>query len=155
MGKVINGLNTGLKHVLNVLLLTMVIVVFMQVLFRFALDQPLAWTEELARYLLVWITFLGASFAMAKKAHIGVDIIVDKLPPVLKNVIAIIASLISLSFFIMIIKESFTLIERTMVQTSPVLGISMGYIYTVIPVACFIMAINLIYITIEEFKKQR
>ena len=59
MTKIIDYINFAVKHILNLILGILTAVVFAQVIFRFALNQPLAWTEELAIYCLVWITFLG------------------------------------------------------------------------------------------------
>ena len=56
------------------------VIAFGAVFFRFVLHDPLAWSEESARYMMVWVTFLGAGYAMGKGRHIGVTMFVDHLP---------------------------------------------------------------------------
>lgn len=150
MKNIINRMNLGMKHLLNVMMFVMVIVVFLQVLFRFVIDSPLAWTEEMARYLLIWITFLGAAYAMSVKAHPGVEIVVEKLPKRLQKGVLVISTLLSILFFLILITQSIEMIQRSMIQTSPALHLPMGWVYTIIPVSSVLFLINLLYITITE-----
>ena len=55
--------------------------VFGQVIFRYALNDPLAWSDELARYLFIWASFLGWIIAARRRSHLSVDMMVVKLPP--------------------------------------------------------------------------
>ena len=57
-----------------------VLLIFTQVLFRYLLNNSLNWTEELAKYLFVWMTFIGSASAFKDHIHIGVDFFVDLLP---------------------------------------------------------------------------
>lgn len=132
----------------------MVIVVFLQVLFRFVLDQPLAWTEELSRYLLIWITFLGAGYAMSVKAHPSIEMFFEKANMSVKKVLIVLSTSLIIFFFWNIVISSYEFIERSMVQTSPVLSLPMGLVYTVIPVSGILFVINLLYITISEWGKE-
>ena len=59
----------------------MAIIVAVQVFFRYVLNQSLFWSEELARFLLVWLTFFGASVAYYRKANPGIDILYAKMSP--------------------------------------------------------------------------
>lgn len=154
MKKAIDLLNESIKHILNLLLFTMVIVVFAQVLIRYVLDNPLAWSEELARYILVWLTFLGAAYAMSKNAHVGVEVFVKLFPVAIQKAILIVATLTSLFFFGIMIYQGYLFTIRTMAQTSPVLHLPMGGIYSVIPLSGIIISINLIYNTIQDLKKE-
>lgn len=142
------------KWILIVLFFVMVVVVFLQVLFRFALDQPLAWTEELARYLLVWITFLGSGYAMSVKAHPSVELLYERANGIVKKVMMVLSTASIIFFFWQIIVRSFEFIQRSMVQTSPALQIPMGYIYTAIPIASVLFILNLLYVTVSEWRKE-
>lgn len=64
-----------------VLFAALIIVATMQVFFRYVLVAPLPWTEELARFLLVWVTFLGAASITRRKMHIRVDYFAEKFSP--------------------------------------------------------------------------
>lgn len=136
------------------MLFVMVVVVFMQVLFRFVIDQPLAWTEEVARYLLVWITFLGAAYAMSVKAHPSVEVFVERVNPKFRKVLLVLSTIFSVIFFVVIIGQSIEMVSRSMLQTSAVLQIPMGYVYMIIPIASGLYLINLFYVSITELLKK-
>ncbi|HSI68316.1 MAG TPA: TRAP transporter small permease [Planococcus sp. (in: firmicutes)] len=152
MAKYIDYLNVGIKHFLNLIMATLVIAVFMQVIFRFVLQQPLAWTEELARYCLVWITFLGAAYAMSLKAHIGMEVFVRMFGTNIRRVIYIIATLLSMGFFLLMVVQGYDLASRSMSQLSPVLRIPMGIIYGVIPLSGALLLINMAAQFPKDFK---
>lgn len=152
--KLIKYINLGMKHFLNILMVVLTISVFLQVIFRFVIDNPLAWTEELARYCLVWLTFLGAAYAMSLKAHIGVEFFTNLFPPVGKKVIHVLASIVSIMFFILMIFQGLSLASNSMTQMSPVLQIPMGIVYLIIPISGFFLIINIIGITWSEIRKE-
>lgn len=143
MDKYIKYMNIGIKYFLNAVLVVLVIAVFLQVLFRFILNQPLAWTEELARYCLIWITFLGAAFAMSTKAHIGMEVFVNLFAIPIRKVLYVIATIATLAFFLLMVIEGYDLATRSMSQLSPVLRIPMGAIYSIIPLSGCILIVNM------------
>ncbi|MDR4887697.1 TRAP transporter small permease [Fredinandcohnia sp. QZ13] len=152
--KIVDFINGIFKWILIVLFFVLVVVVFLQVIFRFVLEQPLAWTEELGRYLLVWTTFLGAGYGMSVKAHPGVEILYEAFGPTVKKVLNVVISILVIFFFWQVIVHSFDFIGRSMIQKSPVLQIPMGYIYTVIPISSILFIINLLYVVISEWNKE-
>lgn len=152
MNKLVDYMNWGIKHILNLLMALLVVVVFLQVIFRFALDSPLAWTEELARYSLIWLTFLGAAYAMSSKAHIGMEFFVNLFNLSIRKALYIIATFASLLFFLLMVIEGYDLAMQGMSQLSPVLRIPMGMIYMVIPVSGAILIINMASQFSKDFK---
>ena len=90
---------------LTILMAVMVVDVTWQVLTRFILKNPSAFTEELAGFLLIWIGLLGASYAYYTKAHLGIDVLTYKLTGFKKQVVEILINLIVLgfAFFVMVI----------------------------------------------------
>ncbi|MFV8829582.1 TRAP transporter small permease [Alkalihalobacterium sp. APHAB7] len=153
MRKVVNSINLTVNYLLIAIFIVLIVAVFCQVLFRFVINQPLAWTEELSRYSLVWVTFLGAAHAMATKSHIGMSALVDKSPLLLRRFFIIIAALVSLGFFFIMIQQGFNLVGRSMTQLSAVLRIPMGYVYLVIPISGILLTINLLDVTWQELRK--
>ncbi|TWT05206.1 TRAP transporter small permease [Planococcus sp. CPCC 101016] len=152
MDKLIGYMNFGIKHVLNLLMALLVTVVFLQVIFRFILNSPLAWTEELARYSLIWLTFLGAAYAMSLKAHIGMEFFVNLFGVSIRKILYIIATFASLIFFLLMVIEGYDLAMQGMSQTSPVLRIPMGMIYMIIPVSGIVLIINMASQFSKDFK---
>src|SRR4030042_3329311 len=73
-------LEKTIKVLMAALIAGMVVLIAMQVCFRYALNEPLAWTEEVARHLMIWSALLGAAGAYRRKGHLGMDILVMHLP---------------------------------------------------------------------------
>jgi TRAP-type C4-dicarboxylate transport system permease small subunit len=152
MEKLVGFINNTVKYILYLLLTVLIVAVFAQVIFRFVIEQPLAWTEELARYCLVWITFLGAAFAMGKKAHVGLEIVKTSLPKMGQKIVSILSTIVSVAFFVIIMDHGLELMSQSMTQLSPVLQIPMGVVYAVLPVSAVLLIINVIYIMGQEIK---
>lgn len=127
----------------------MVISTFLQVIFRYLLNHPLFWSEELSRYCFVWIVFVGAAIATKQGAHIGVDYLVKKLPSRFKNYLRIAINILIISFLVIIIIQSILVVIVNMSQYSPAIRIPMGLIYLAIPVGLSLM---LGYIIIMNYK---
>lgn len=154
MQKIIDYMNLGLKYILNVILTVLVIAVVLQVFFRYVVNNPIAWTEELSRYSLVWLTFLGAAYAVSLKQNISIEILRNVLSPLGKKVMYTIATLVSLLFCIFLIQYGYILASSSMNQLSPVLQVPMGVIYYIIPVSAFLFGTNLISMLVQEWKKE-
>lgn len=134
-------LDGTLKWILTLLFGTMSLIIFLQVIFRYIFKSPLAWSEELARYIFVWITFIGGAAAAIKGKHIGMEMFQDKLPNKLKKYAKLTASLITSVFFGITFFYTFTIIGKMMNQTSPAMGLPIGYPYLGIVIGSFIMCI--------------
>ena len=79
MQKIINILDTILKNVLVLLMVALVTAVSWQVISRYGFSTPSSWTEEVARFLLIWIGVLGAAWAFRTGVHLGLDVLPKKL----------------------------------------------------------------------------
>lgn len=130
------------EHFLNLLLTAMVVVVFAQVIFRFVLKAPLPWSEEVARYTMVWITFLGAALAIEKWAHPRVEVFVNLLPVKIRIPVHILAILLSCVFYAIIAYYGAMFVTSSIMQPSAVMRIPMGYVYVVIPVSGLLLVLN-------------
>jgi TRAP-type C4-dicarboxylate transport system permease small subunit len=80
--------------VVAALVAVMTAIIFAQVVFRYVLSSPLVWSEELARYLFVWITMVGAGAAVHLGQHYGLDILAKLLPPPLQKLAGFLASVL-------------------------------------------------------------
>lgn len=98
------------------------------------------WTEEVARFLLVWITFLGATLAFQRGRHIAVTFVVDALPARLAQLARIAAVLVALGFMLALMVIGYRYMQMQSFQRSASLRLSMTYIYAVIPLSAAIMA---------------
>lgn len=116
-------------------LIIMSVVLFAQVIMRYFLRSPFVWSEELARYLLVWSAILGVSLAVREGRHISVDFLPVVLGERSNRIFAVLAHLGVLAFSIIMVTASVPLIQRLAMigQTSPALGIPMWWIYAAVP----------------------
>jgi TRAP-type C4-dicarboxylate transport system permease small subunit len=133
---------------LIILMSAMVLDVSWQVFTRFILKDPSSFTEELAGFLLIWIGLLGASYAYYTRAHLGIDILINKLSGLNRRIaeIAVYTIVLLFSLFIPLV-GGFRLVNLTFTlkQISPALGISMGYVYLVLPLTGILMIYYSIY----------
>ena len=129
-----NNLN---KLVASLLVLLIADVVW-QVITRFVLAQPSSFTEEIARFLLIWISLLGAAIAYRHSDHLGFDLLTKKVDKNKQQKIAGLNALLVMLFAVVVLITgggNVVYIVYSMEQSSSVLGINMGYIYSVVPIS--------------------
>ena len=123
---------------LTLLMALMTIDVLWGVFTRYALGSQASWSEELARFLLIWIGILGAAYASGQKMHLAIDLLSPKLSDAkAKNLALLIKSLIILFVFVVLVVGGFRLIYISQVlgQTSPALRLPMSVVYAVVPIS--------------------
>ena len=120
------------------LMFLMVLDVTWQVLSRYVLTNPSSFTEELARFLLMWIGLLGAAYSYRRRAHLGLDILVAKLDPSKREHADRFANFMVLLFAVVVMIVGgmrIVWLTLTLKQLSPALQVQMGYVYSVIPLS--------------------
>jgi TRAP-type transport system small permease protein len=125
----IDGYCKLIGYVIAAMLAVMVVLVFGNVFMRYAFNSGFTVSEELSRWLFVWLTFLGAVVALRSNAHLGTDVLVGRLSPVGKRVCLGISLLLMLYCLALIFKGSY---QQTIINwdsTSAVMEVSMGYFY--------------------------
>jgi len=135
-------LNRAAEWVMAALLAAMTLLVGVQVAGRFLFGYSIFWSDELARFLLVWIAFLGMSIGTRRGAHPGVDSLVRLLPPALERRALWAALACCLLFFLVMTGYGTLLAIRTWPQRSPSLGLRMGIPYLAVPVAGLLMVLH-------------
>lgn len=123
------------KASIIVISVVMICVTLAQVIFRYVVAAPLPWSEEMARYCFVWIVFLGGAVGLARGIHLGVDLVVNMLPPPLRRAMDALTSLLIGGFACVVIYASVPVLNMNMFQRSPALGVQMTYIYMAIPIS--------------------
>jgi TRAP-type transport system small permease protein len=113
------------------------------VLFRYVMLSPFEWTEEVARFLMLWLGFLAMNIALRKNEHIAINFLGGRLPRALIRLISYcIDGLVGL-FLFYLVKQGYLMTTRTLITTST-LNISMFWIYMAVPLGAFLTAIQLI-----------
>ena len=123
------------------LLLSLLVAVLLGVLSR-QLNAPLAWTDELAQYLLVWTGFGGWIIAARRRSHIRITVFAEKLPAGAGRVLEIVTQAAIIVFAAVLIRYSFALIERNWDVESIALPISGAALYIVMPLAGFALILQ-------------
>jgi TRAP-type C4-dicarboxylate transport system permease small subunit len=129
---------------LVIVLSAMAITILLQVLFRYVLNLPLFWTEELARYCLVWSSLLGSAVAVKRGRHIAVAILIERFPPDLRRGLTIIALISVAAVLAIILWGGIQLVAITRAQISPALRVSMSIPYLAVPVGAGLMLLHTI-----------
>lgn len=131
-------LDKALGYFLAILMALMVVDVTWQVITRFILDAPSPYTEELARFLLIWIGLLGSAYAFRKRAHLGLDLFVSKLTLRSRRRADLMANLCCLVFAALVMVYGglqLVLLTLELHQTSAALRVPIGYVYSVLPIS--------------------
>ena len=140
-----------LEFLLIIAVTALVLVVIYGVFTRYAMGKQADWSEEIARFLLVWISLLGGAVAFGEKAHLGVDYFVGKLEPSAKKFVALFGQIVILIFAVIIfIIGGSNIAVNNMSQQAPALGkygLMMGHVYLALPIA----GVFIIIFTVEQF----
>lgn len=139
MNAVFNYIEKILIVLLTILLISFVTLVFMQVLFRYALQNSLTWSEEISRYLLVWFSLLGSTLAVRKYSHFAIDFIRELFPRRFKPFIKLFGNAVILFFLFFLLVKGMNLTLDKFFVPSPAAGIPMGLVYMSIPISALLM----------------
>ncbi|TVP52233.1 MAG: TRAP transporter small permease [Halomonas sp.] len=134
-----HGLDAIIQPVVFAGMAALIGVITLQIVSR-VLFTAVGWTEEVARFLLVWITFLAGTLAFQRGRHIAVTFAVDALPTRLRQLARLAALMIMLAFMITLIVIGYRYMQVQSFQKSASLRLSMTYVYAVIPISAAIMA---------------
>ena len=152
-----SNLNTVLgifeDYSVTILYLIMVGVIFLQIVTR-AMGASLPWSEELARYIMAYAVFIGASIAAKEGAHIGIIALVYALPQPYKKIMKVLAMFIAFIFSALLVYLSLIILQFliTLGQVSPAMRIPMWTVYAALPLGATLMSIRFLQQTYKQFK---
>jgi TRAP-type C4-dicarboxylate transport system permease small subunit len=132
------GINRLLGWVICVLMGAMVLNVLWQVATRFVLRHPSSFTEELARYMMIWVGLLGSAYATGQKSHLALDLLTARLQGSRKRMSEILIHLAVLIFALTILVGGgirLVWIQLSLGQQSAALQLKLGYVYLAVPLA--------------------
>ncbi|MCE8014848.1 TRAP transporter small permease [Halomonas sp. MCCC 1A17488] len=135
---------------LAALLLVMTVLIFWQVFARFVIGKPLFFSDEIARFAMLWLTFIGAGYAYRRGALISVDIVLEYAGKTLGCLLRIAIILCSALFAFIMVKYGLDIVERVSSQTAPSTRISMMWPYLAVPVGGVVILINSVGLLIDE-----
>jgi len=140
-----------------VLLMVMSFAILAQIVNRAFLGRPFPWGEELARYLMIWATFIGISAGVKMGSHIGVEALVALLPERMRLRFAVGTDVAILSFFVVMTFLSVQLVAgiKETGQLSPALRVPMWYAYTAIPVGFSLSCFRQLQLLLQKIGRLR
>lgn len=132
---------TVLRAVCVVILVEYLILVLLQVFFRYVLNESLFWAEEAVRFSMVWSVLLGSALVARDRAHIRIDVIENMLPPTARRRLDLVLDLLMIGFMIILMITGLQFAGRSMMQSSPSLDLPMWAVYGAIPLGAFLQAL--------------
>jgi len=136
------------------ILASMALMVFANVALRFFTDHSILWVEEVSRYLMIWLTFLGSGIVLRYGAHIGIDTLQERFPRQAPFVRAIVFVLL-LAFFVAMVWLGLRYAILTWGQTTPVMQIPIGAVYLAMPVGFALMIVHLVLMAAPYVRQKR
>lgn len=141
---IVDGINRLAEFIAVLAFATLVIDVSAAIFWRYVLNDSIVWAEELARYLFVWITFIGGGLGVAKNIHVGVDSLINLLPKRSKDVSIICVDLAIIVFLVTLVVVGVQFVLFGMNLRSLLIDIPMGYVYMAVPAGGIVMLANML-----------
>lgn len=135
------------------LFVAILVVMIFQVTFRYVLNTPLTWTEELARYLFIWACFLGAPVATRRGNHVTIAFVSDRLPRGPGCVVAAGVQVLSLVFFLQLALQGAVLTARSHTVEAITLPIPWSLIYLAVPLSAVMMILQTVEVGWKAIRK--
>lgn len=153
------GMARSLDRVVGVvvvfLLVVMLVTTSAGVFWRYILNSALSWSEELGRYLLVWVSFLGAALATYRGAHIGIQAFLNLLPSALRRWIDRVVDALIILFMAAVLVGGIEILPATAIRIAPTLSIRMNIPYLVVPISAAIILLEVLVHLVEGFAGKR
>ncbi|WP_316860602.1 TRAP transporter small permease [uncultured Cohaesibacter sp.] len=129
----------------GVIIILLVAAVSWQVFSRYILNNPSTFTDEISRFMMIWLGLLGASFLFGKNGHLAITLLADSLSPKMYVALQIVIGILVIAFaYLAMINGGIALMGRTMFQISPALRIPMGYVYGILPLSALLICIYVV-----------
>jgi TRAP-type C4-dicarboxylate transport system permease small subunit len=146
MRRLYNILSNCFENLSSIFLAGVLLAVVLQVFFRYVAGIPVPWTEESARYLGIWMVFMGAAAAIAKETHIKITFILERFPARTKVLFELFIDLIMFLFSAIVLSGSIELIKLNWEQEAVTFPVSVGTLYLAIAVSSGFVMIFLIFL---------
>ena len=127
------------KTVAVIMFIGMIALSMVQVFCRYVLKLSLSFTEELARFLFIWVTFLGTAMAQKNRQHVRMELLLERLPAAPARALRFTGNAAAAAVYLIMIGSGLVVISKTMAQTSAALNLPMGLVYASVPVCGVLM----------------
>ncbi|MCM3759988.1 TRAP transporter small permease [Alkalihalobacillus oceani] len=155
MQKLLRILNGILTATITVFLSSMVFLVFMNVVLRYVFESGITWSEEMARYLFVWIVFLGAIAAFKDRSHLGVDILIGSLPPKAQKALYVFNQVVIIGLMSIVINGGVKMIQVNSNSYGPATGIPLSVLFIAATLAAVVIILMSLIQTFQYVVKNQ
>ena len=143
------------KWVLIVILAVMSVIIFTNVSLRYLTSHSIEWAEEVARHLMIWLTFLGCGPVLRYGGHIAIENLQDSVPSAWARALRVLIALLLTVFFGVFVYFGLEYMDRTQYQLTPSTQISFAFIYAALPVGMALCLIHWLLIVREYVMERR
>ena len=137
-------IDKAVEALVAMLMAALVVLVFLAVFFRYVLNDPLTWSEEVGRICLVWVSFLGAYLAHRRADHIAVTALLQGLPDRVRMVVRLAVTVLLFGFLAVLVWYGGQYALRFIAATTPLLDIPVGAVYLAMPLSALLIALSMI-----------
>ncbi len=123
------------RNTAGMLLIAMTVIVLVQIVFRYVLNDSLIWTEEVSKTMMVWGAFLIAPWAYRNGANVSIQMFTDELPLALRKLLHLVLNLLVIWIIVVFWSESFGMVDRGFAIRAASLPVQVGWFFVVVPVA--------------------
>lgn len=152
----LNGwLGARARVTLGVLLLAATVLVFVNVVLRYVFNYAISWGEEVTKYLLLWLVFLGSGVVAREGGHISMEVLLTLLSPRAQQMNAVLVNAVCavLSAIVGFLGWQLAMAVRTVGQVGAASGLPMSWVYLAIPVGCLLMMLGFWEVALRHLRR--
>jgi len=149
------ALNAAVERLVALLMLLLVVDVWIGVVDRYILHLQLPWPEVLARYLMIWAALLAVSCGIARREHIGLSILLDRIPERLRRISLMAMDIAALALFLYVFWFGIGFALDGARRQALIFGLSLGPAYAAVPVSAGLAAVQLLLVLLRDCGCQR
>ncbi|MCM3716303.1 TRAP transporter small permease [Alkalihalobacillus oceani] len=144
MKKIEHLFDRSVEWMVVLLFVAFSVIMFVNVVGRYVFNFSFVWSDEFIRYTFIWMILLGSGVAIKRKAHLGFDLIISKLPLKLQTFFVLLNDVLISIFLILFFFNGINLLKSAGMTPSPSMNIPMAFVYIVLPLSSIIMFIYII-----------
>lgn len=143
-------LNWLIERFCALLAVVLVLDVWLGVFVRYVWPLPLTFTEEAARYLMIWMALLAVSCGIARREHIGVQLLFDALPRVVQRILLLAFDVLAFAFFGFLLLYGIDMVERGGRSFTMIHGMTKSLPFAAVPVAAALACVQLVLVAVRD-----
>ena len=141
LAKINEAICAAARNLAGLLLVAMLLVVVLQIVFRYVLNDSLIWSEEIAKAMMVWTAFLVAPWAYRVGANVRIELFITEMPPLFKNLLTLALNLMVFWIIVVFFWESIGFWQRGLMVRADSLPIQVAWFYSIVPVVFSMMVL--------------